>query len=472
MSDDHRRATIAPSQRTRAALCALALTALVALLCPALASASAGAPATVTPLPRSQYTVDPVCAQPAPGRAACMALQLVARSERARAHRNPIGIARAAAPAPSAEPSPADGDFGLRPQDLHSAYELPSEGASAQTIALVDAYNDPTAEEDLATYSSEFGLPACTGANGCFAKVNENGEAGRLPFPTSLEELESARKGRGRAEAEEASSWAVEMSLDIEVAHAVCSSCHIVLVEANAADYGDLEAAEDTAASRADEISDSWAGAECAAVGVCAGASAAFDHPGKVIAAAAGDEGYLNWLEASGPSFANYPASSPDVVAVGGTRLTPLGEGGEWQGESVWNDGGEKRKGLKQGAGAGGGGCSVQFEAQPWQRALPDWSEVGCEGRRAVADVSADADPYSGVAVYDSGASCEYLEGKSVRDGHWCTLGGTSLATPLIAATFALAGGAQGVEYPAKTLYENAASSATALHDITSGSNG
>ena len=134
-----------------------------------------------------------------------------------------------------------------------------------------------------------------------------------------------------------------------------------------------------------------------------------------------------------------FPAASPHVVAVGGTRLH-LSTKGTWASETVWN-----------GLGAGGGGCSTVFGAPSWQAALAGWSGVGCAGERAVADIAADADPYTGVAVADSlDPECEY------GGQHWCTLGGTSLASPLIAAVFALAGGSHGVEYPAETLYANA----------------
>jgi hypothetical protein len=436
---------------------------------------STAAPAKVSPLPSSAYGVSALCAPAGRTRARCMALALVARDAQARAHRTPIGVASADALGLSAAPSAAAGNFGLRPRDLHSAYGLPEDAADAQTIALVDAFNDPSAEADLAKYSSEFGLPECTASNGCFAQVNQNGRAGEPPFPHSRAELETARKGNAakRREAEEAMGWSVEISLDIETAHAVCQSCKIVLVEADNPAYVNLEAAEESAARLgADEISNSWGGPECAAAGACVGDSPAFDHPGLVVTAAAGDEGYLNWLEGGEP-FANYPATSPHVVAVGGTRLL-LNAKGEWAGESVWNDGGKGKNGRTDGFGATGGGCSEELEAQPWQQAVPDWPQVGCGTRRAVADVAADGDPYTGLAVYDTSPECEteIEEGNVVRTVHWCTIGGTSLATPLIAASFALAGGAGGVEYPARTLYENAAKTQGSLHDVTSGSNG
>ncbi len=318
----------------------------------------------------------------------------------------------------------------------------------------------------MKAYDEEFGLPECTTGNGCFRQVNQNGEAGNPPFPKTTKELETARKGSRakREEAEEATGWALEISLDIEVAHATCQSCDILLVEANAPSYEDLERAERSAATLgAGEISNSWAGPEEGETPELESASP-FNHPGIVITAAAGDDGYLNWDSESSAErgYVNFPASSPHVVAVGGTRLS-LGAGSAWAGETVWD-----------GDHATGGGCSVVFTAQPWQQSVSDWSGVGCATKRAVADVAADADPYTGVAVHDTSPECEYrYEEAGVKHvAYWCTIGGTSLATPLIASVFALAGGADGVEYPAKTLYENESKSPGSLHDVTVGSNG
>jgi hypothetical protein len=466
---------------------ALGLTAIAAglLLC-----APAMAVGTVSPLPASDYTVKAACPAPAPGHAACLALRLLARTRAARAYDHPIGITRAAIAAPTAAPSPSAGDLGLRPQDLHSVYVLPTDAPSTQTIALVDAYNDPNAEADLKSYDTEFGLPECTKADGCFKQVNQSGKTSPLPFPQSESNLTNAKTlcGPGDEEAcflaKEAEGWSVEISLDIETARATCQNCHIALVEADSTEYTDLEAAEETAAHLpANEISNSWGGPECIERGLCAGESSAFNHPGIVITAAAGDYGYLNWLEASQSPYPDFPSDLPQVIAVGGTRLSPLSEHGAWTGESVWNDGGETAGGHKDGYGAGGGGCSTQFTAASWQKAVSDWSQVGCGSKRAVADVSADADPYSGVAIYDSSEECAtpYLE-EIERGGKketveqvledWCTIGGTSLASPLVASIYALAGGAHGVMYPARTLYEKAAESPGSLHDVTEGSNG
>jgi len=467
----------------RALVLATPVLALVLVLLLALAQRAAAAEA-VSPLPDSAYTVRAACRPPSPGRAACMALQLVPLTVAARAHTHPIGIVRAASPGPSTPPSPAVGDLGLRPQDLHAAYSLPvdAESSSTQTIALVDAYNDPNAASDLENYDTEFGLPKCTVANGCFEQVNQNGEAGSLPFPQNAGSMaaEEALCEAGDEEAclavEEAASWSVEISLDIETARAVCQNCHIALVEADEPSFEDLETAEEAAVRLgAGEISNSWGGPECIDAGreECVGASATFNHPGLVITAAAGDDGYLSWLEEPRSAFASFPASVPQVIAVGGTSLNAL-SGGKWDGETVWNDGG-KAAGRADGYGAGGGGCSVQFAAQPWQQHVSDWPSVGCGDERAVADVAADADPHSGVAVYDTSPECasEYKEGGTWHVLYnWCTVGGTSLASPLIASVFALAGGAHGVSYPAQTLYQNAVDSPASLHDVTAGSNG
>jgi Subtilase family len=452
--------------RATAALVPAATAVAFAVLCTPVVAAQA-----ISPLAPSNYTVRGVCPPPALGQASCLALRLLPRTAQARAHTHPLTPSAAGA---STTPSPAAGDFGLRPRDIHSAYQLPNSASTAQTIAVVDAYNDPTAAGDLNAYDKEFGLGECTSENGCFRQVNQEGEAGNPPFPTSAQELQQAAEGSPEEaeEAEEAEGWSVEISLDVEVARATCQSCKIVLVESDSTSDADLDQAEQTAvALGADEVSNSWGGPECIEAGAfreCIEDSSAFEHPGVVITASAGDDGYLGW-DGSQPGFAEYPASSPHVVAVGGTRLL-LNGAGAWSDESVWNDGGEK-EGVKDGYGAGGGGCSVQFTAPPWQQSVADWSTVGCSNRRAVSDVSADADPYTGFAVHDSSSACE----EEVEPGlvlHWCMIGGTSLSSPLIASVFALAGGAHGVEYPARTLYENELASPASLHDVTIGSNG
>lgn len=410
----------------------------------------------------------------------------------------------------------SEGADGLRPEDLRDAYfpgEQPDVPASEapQTIALVDAYNDYEAEKDLQVYDEEFGLPTlprCTAGqrSDCFEQVNQNGESAltKPPFPSGEEQLvqtentclsELAKADRDHTkisqtgeqdclEAIEAGGWAVEISTDIEVAHAVCQNCKIVLTEASSAEYKDLDAAEETAAVKlgATEISNSWGGPEEGSD------HHVFEHPGTVITAAAGDDGYLNWTEAAEAKEAeeqgyetsyfigaDYPASSPSVVAVGGTKLI-IGDGTR-QSETVWNEDPDP-EGKNEGA--GGGGCSEEFAAPPWQQSVPDWSQVGCGSKRAVADIAADADPHTGVAVYDSVPD---LREENVLGAHgnkekeivrtplgWWPIGGTSVASPIVASMFALAGGAHEVAYPAATLYSHLET--TGLYNVTKGGNG
>ncbi len=450
-----------PADMNRRTLHPAALGLLAGLLGALAAAPGAGAAATVSPLPESDYGVKAACRAPSPRHASCLALQLVPRTAAAKARKHPLGVTRAPV---VAAPSPAAGSYGLRPQDLHSAYQLPTSASGAQTIAIVDAYNDPTVESDLEGYDEPFALAPCTTGNGCFARVNQKGESSPLPFPVSTAALEAARKGTPTEQerAEEATGWDLEISLDVETARAVCQSCKILLVEAKSSSYEDLEAAERTAASLgAQEISNSWGGPE-GEVTPAEEEASAFDHPGIVITSSAGDSGYLDWDSEFERGFAEFPASSPHVVSVGGTRLS-VEAGGGWAGETVWN-----------GSGAGGGGCSVDFEAPAWQQEASGWSSVGCTNKRAVADVAADADPYTGLAVHDTSPICEhtYEEEKVKHVANWCTIGGTSLASPLIASVFALASGAGGAPYPARTLYQNAVAKPTSLHDVTTGSNG
>jgi Subtilase family len=423
--------------RTRALVAALALSCAVAPSAPA---AWAAGPA----LSPSAYSVSRVCPRPAPAHAGCLGLRLVARAPLSVPHARALGApARGSVGSPATEftvPVPRS----LAPGELVSAYSLPAAPAgSGQTIAIVDAYDDASIESDLERYDQQFALSACSEHNGCFRKVNEEGKSAPLPASGGSPERE----------------WAQEIATDVELAHGICQGCRILLVEAQSNSDGDLFAAEATAARLgASEISNSWGGEEPATD------SPAFNQPGIVVTAASGDSGYLGWLEEPPVPYADYPASSPHVVAVGGTRLSLTQPGGGWAGETVWNDGG-KSEGFSVGEGATGGGCSGVFTAPAWQQGLSGWSALGCGARRAVADVSADADPYSGVAVYNSTTN-------SIGDRGWGVMGGTSVASPIIAAAFALAGGAHGVSYPAQTLYESALGAPSSLHDILSGSNG
>ncbi len=166
-----------------------------------------------------------------------------------------------------------------------------------------------------------------------------------------------------------------------------------------------------------------------------------FNHPGVVITVAAGDD--KAYVGGSSPSF---PADLPDVVSVGGTDVTK--QAGVWK-STVWND--------------SGAGCSTLFEAQPWQKEVPDWTQVGCGTKRSENDDAAVADPYTGVAVFDSTP----YPSPEVPTG-WITLGGTSVASPIMAADYALAGGSHGTPYPAQTLYSHLGNTSDFL-DVTEG---
>src|SRR3954447_14960074 len=294
----------------------------------------------------------------------------------------------------------ASGPSGYGPADLQAAYALPSSTAGAgQTVAIVDAFDDPAAESDLAQYRSFYGLPACTTANGCFRKVNESG--GTLPMPPPEPD------------------WSLEISLDLDMVSAVCPNCHILLVEATTNLNTDLYTAEDTAARLgANAISNSYGGSESSSE---TSQDVHFNHPGVAITASSGDDGF----------GVSYPAASRYLTAVGGTSLTRGGGTRGWT-ESAWS--------------GAGSGCSAYEPKPAWQ------TDSGCS-RRTVADVSAVADPNTGVAVLFA--------------GQWFTVGGTSASSPIIASVYALAGNASSVNagsYP----YSHAGS----LFDIATGSNG
>ena len=192
------------------------------------------------------------CPAPAAGLAACNA-QVVTNS---------VGTPQVTNPAP---PPTA-----LGPAQFHTAYALPTTAPSTQTIAIVDAYDSPTIESDLATYSAHYGLPACTTANGCFRKVNQ---IGGTTYPVVN------------------TGWALEIALDVETAHQICQNCKILLVEASSASLANLGAAENEAvALGANVISNSWGASEYASE--TTDETRYFNHPGVVITASTGDNGY------------------------------------------------------------------------------------------------------------------------------------------------------------------------------------
>jgi subtilase family serine protease len=321
------------------------------------------------------------CTQTPTGRAACGA-QVVTNSS---------GVPLAGGAPPSSVYGPAQ---------FHGAYNLPT-GGSTKTIAIVDAYDDPNAAADLAAYDAAYGLSdlnAYGSGTPWFRKVNQTGGTS---YPSGD------------------TGWGLEIALDVETAHEICQSCNILLVEASSNYFSDLGAAENEAvALGANVVSNSWGGNEFSTE---TSYDSYFNHPGTIITASTGDNGY----------GVEYPASSQYVVGVGGTSLSVTGTNG-YGGETAWS--------------GAGSGCSG-YETKPsWQH------DTGCS-KHTVADVSADADPNTGAAVYDS-----------YGYSGWYQVGGTSLASPLIAAVFALSGNTTDRSAP----YNNA----SALHDVSGGSNG
>lgn len=337
---------------------------------------------------------------------------------------------------------------GLTPVDLTSVYGLSGTG-SGQTVAIVDAYNDPRIDADLQTFDSRYDLAACSVASGCLKVV---GQTGTSSLPVN-----------------DTAGWSVEESLDVEAVHAICAACKIVLVEASSDSDANLGAAENAAATaiHATEISNSFGEPETAGASTFA---SAFNHPGVVITASSGDDGYYDYdfLGGNGTiDVPSIPAAYPTVVAVGGTSLYLAQSATPTRAyETVWNDNGPQdayQHALQSPLGASGGGCSTLFAAPGWQSGAAGYANAGCAGKRLVADVSMVADPLTGFDIYDSYTGC------SGCTAGWQTIGGTSLSAPLAAAAFALGGGAHSLPYPAVGLYSQKAS---AGYDVTIGGNG
>jgi hypothetical protein len=362
-----------------------------------LAAMAAPAPVAAAPSP-SDVSVVAACPAPGPGEAQCLALEVVGGATPNVATPNLV--------------------YGYGPSDLQSAYNLPTgtEG-TGMTVAIVDAYDWPNAEADLAAYRTHFGLPDCTTANGCFKKVNQRGVQGSYP--------------------EVNAGWGMEIDLDIEMVSAACPNCKILLVEADSNLMSDLGASVNTAVNLgAVAVSNSYGGKDSYTDSALD--QAYYNHPGVAITASTGDcgwnctgnYGYTTYQEVE------YPAASPYVVAVGGTSLVPDGSARGWA-ETAWGD---------VSNGGTGSGCSAYEDKPSWQ------VDTGCAGRTQ-ADVSAVADPATGMAVYFNTT--------------WHMLGGTSASSPIIAALFAMAGGPNAGDYPASYLYANSG----ALNDVVGGSN-
>ena len=296
---------------------------------------------------------------------------------------------------------------GYGPAQLRSAYGITGSGSPLTVVAVVDAYGYPNAASDLAVYRSTFGLPPC--GTGCFAKYNEQGGSS---YPSSN------------------TGWDQEQALDLDMVSAMCPSCKIILVEASSASYGDLATAENEAALLgAHSIGNSYGGSESGSQSY----EPAYNHLGIAITASTGDSGY-----AAGPQF---PATSPHVTAVGGTTLTTASNSRGWA-ETAWS--------------GGGSGCSQIYGQPTWQTPVDSFCP-----NRTEADVSADANPSTGVAVYGPTGSGGFRRSNS----GWLVFGGTSVSAQIISGIYGVNGGA--VNYG-----QNPYGDVGALFDVTSGNNG
>jgi subtilase family serine protease len=325
-----------------------------------------------------------VCAKASAGHATCFAKVLVNKDGAVPMATSPLATA-------------------LSPAQLRAAYTLNGTSGAGRTVAIVDAYGYPNLERDLGIYRTQYGLPACTRANGCLRVIDQNGG-------TSL-----PRTNLG---------WAQEQALDVDAVSAACPDCKIVVVQTKTNSFANLAAGVVTASKQSGvvAISNSYGGGDLADSTY----GASYNHPGQAVTASTGDNGYQG---------ASFPASSSFVTAVGGTTLKMSGT--SRVSETVWN--------------GAGSGCSTVNTALAAAASF----DTGC-AKRAMADVSAAADPNTGgLSVYAPTSS---------KNSSWSQYGGTSESAPIIAAVYALAGGG----YSNATPYQHAGS----LFDVTSGNNG
>jgi len=322
--------------------------------------------ASAAPSPTGALHAVHACGPAGPGTAACHALHLV----------NDKGVDPATT-TPSAS--------GITPAQLQDAYKLTGLKSGGRTVAIVDAYGYANLESDLGVYRSQFGLPACTTANGCLKIVDQNGGTS---YP---------RANTG---------WAQEQALDVQAVSAACPDCKILVVQAKSTSFADLGAAANTAAKTAGvvAISNSYGGSDAPDNTY----GAPYNHPGIAVTASTGDNGFQG---------ASFPASSAYVTAVGGTSLTKASGTTRGWSESVWS--------------GAGSGCSTYNAALSAAASFG----TGCAGR-AMADVAAAADPYNG------GLSIYYPT--SAKSSTWGVWGGTSESAPIIAAVYALSGNTSG----------------------------
>lgn len=376
--------------RAGTALAASAALAAAGLALAGPASAQTAAPARTHAAATPDYKN--ACAAPAAGQATCLTLIRTNVPQRSQAWLGP-------------DAAPTGDGYGA--PSLRSAYKLTSASKAdgkGETVAIIDAFNDPDAQANLNTYRSDWGLPPCKA--GCFKKVNQNGKTSPLP------------KAAG------STGWDVEESLDIDMVSAICPNCHILLVEASSASDANLGTAVNSAVRLgAKFVSNSYGGNESTS-------DPTFDtkyykHEGVAVTASAGDSGFGT----------GYPAASRYVTSVGGTTLRKSSSARGWS-ETVWN--------------GTGSGCSKDDAKPSWQ------TDTGCK-KRTMNDVAADANPNTGVAIYDTYSEFGWLE-----------VGGTSVSSPIVASVYALAGKPVAGTIPASYLYKHKSD----LFDVTSGSDG
>ncbi len=321
---------------------------------------------------------------------------------------------------------------GYGPADFAAAYNLPAATVGpANTIAILDEGAFPTLESDLGSYRSQYGLPACTTANGCFKQVNEHGGAPLAAGTTTAQKQFDEEVG-------------VETTLDVDMASAACPTCHILEITVNR----DITTSEDQAAEDFGVAMDTAAklGASSASVSYQFDPDATLDlgtaardffHPGMAITASSGDGGFEGT-----PS--GWPQNLPTVTSVGGTSLYRTPGAGNGYTEVAWS--------------GSGSGCAAEL---PPALGQPTSVSANCGGHRTDADVSADADPNTGAAVYDDYAPY------SGQPYNWIAVGGTSESSPFVAGLYARGGNLADVEGP-NTLYADPSS---AFNDVTVGEN-
>jgi subtilase family serine protease len=410
----------------------------------ALASVALAGPADAGNTIRVREAVR-ACKTPKAGHAQCFAMKSVYKTVRA----GSLEAQRAAAQA-SVAPNIALGpNGGYSPDQIAKAYNLDVNAApsATQTVGIVDAFNDPNVVSDLNTFDENYGLPDET-VGTTFKVVNQSGLTSPLPTNNA--------------------GWAEEITLDVQSVRGLCHACKILLVETTDNSFQNLATGVNEAVTLgATEVSNSYGGAESSTEGNTSIISA-YDHPGIPILASSGDDGFFSWdtvnQMTNGQSESDVPASYRTVVGVGGTSLFVNADGTR-AGETAWNENGPGDVdgfNLSASMGAAGSGCSQIYTPKPWQQNISGFTALGCGTARSEVDIAAIADPFTGFDIFDT-----------VSEPGWITLGGTSLASPVVAAMFALSGGGHGITYPSLTLYGHLKSDTSShVNDIKIGGTG